>query len=157
MHSLYSNTIPVNQQEHGNFKKKQNINKNTLKEGQWIGLKFLNDCSASQMKMSLLVLYLFFSFDFFLLSNQVMYFWRTDLKALINCLMASIAWGLNSFDLKALINCIMASTAWGFNPFVSKWCFIILRDIIRSGVIFVFTEDLLTINPLLTVAKLITT
>ena len=34
MHSLYSNTIPVNQQEHGNFKKKQNINKNTLKEGQ---------------------------------------------------------------------------------------------------------------------------
>ena len=30
MHSLYSNTIAANQQEHRNLKTKQNINKNTL-------------------------------------------------------------------------------------------------------------------------------
>ena len=34
MHSLYSSTIPANQQKHGNLKAKQNINKNTLQRGE---------------------------------------------------------------------------------------------------------------------------
>ena len=60
MHFLekFIHKIFINQQEEGNLKKKQNTTKTTLQGGQWIRLRFLNDCYASQTEVYV------FSFSF---------------------------------------------------------------------------------------------